>query len=1065
MFCRLQKNILQGGQWTMKSKRILSLVLALVMVLGTFGTVFAADELTADIEDVSVAKAVSRLAAFGIVDGMEDGKYHPELDVTRAQFAKLVVEATGLGSAAQATGGTTMFSDVYLGHWATGYINVAAGQGIIVGYLDGSFKPEAQVTYAEAVTMLVRALGYQDEFLPGSWPGNYVAKAADTGITKGVSFSPSGFADRGTAAVMLNNALDADVVKVITYEVGSINYQVTDTILMTEKLDIDKVENIRLISTSRLDTALSSDEIRILVLKDDTMIDGKYYDRDDEVDVEVVDAVNVEALIGLEIVGYFEDDLMLYTETVTSETSSIRGIAYDDEGDGTVLSLETFKYYDWASDAKLFVNNEDRSSDLDITSRNKSFTLNDILADYDANYSYAYGNLVLEKGRITFADLSVFEIVSGVVQDVSGDVIQYIDTWEAVEEEDLNLGDYDEFNVLALDGSKMDLEDVQEGDRIYFYEDAQDDELAYVLVDQSDIVKGELTEYRSGNASGSGTRGRVYIDGESYSLADDWTYSLDSMDSFVAINRFDNLNNAIDDVLDETATLYLDTKGRVSLLVSDVDETSDNYGVAVRAGSTVRDEIKLWVPEADDTITYEIDEFENGTSLAEIDDNDIVKYDINKDGTIDILGIVYKADGNQNNAIVDGDDEVIFRDVKTITTTSVQLDNNNYYFDISKSSYIDYSDYKARGFTDDEDLEALIWKDFEDTVVMPGTKVVLVTDGDSNDIGFMAFIDGYDNIASDDLYVGYLLKTRENADVMTITVKERSGEVEYKITKTADKALFRQNVERPIVYTLSGEGIKLKDPATTVGDGVELVKGLVTSRSGNDLYVDGIRYVMENNVVIWEADDEIGKFDLVKDYPVLMLVQDGKVAVIAWDYGYEAPGTGTGTETGTETGTVTYINVAENLIEVDDEVLALDTKVKLIDAEGATLAIGKDAVVAELAGLDAEGEVVLAEITVDEFGDVVEMKLAATEEEPGDEEPGDEEPTVTASAEVVGSALGVDSYAITVEGAELTDVDDVLVNGASKTFEIKDGVLRVNSDVAVETIEIVIGADTIEASL
>ena len=54
----------------MKSKRILALVLSLAMVLGTFGTVFAANDLTADIEDVSTQKAVSRLAAFGIVNGM-----------------------------------------------------------------------------------------------------------------------------------------------------------------------------------------------------------------------------------------------------------------------------------------------------------------------------------------------------------------------------------------------------------------------------------------------------------------------------------------------------------------------------------------------------------------------------------------------------------------------------------------------------------------------------------------------------------------------------------------------------------------------------------------------------------------------------------------------------------------------------------------------------------------------------------------------------------------------------------------------------------------------------------
>ena len=135
----------------MKSKRILALVLSLAMVLGTIGTVFAANDLTADIEDVSTQKAVSRLAAFGIVNGMEDGKYHPELDVTREQFAKLIVEATGLGSAATATGGTTLFKDVDASRWSAGYVNVATGQGIIKGYPDGTFGPDKKVTYAEEI--------------------------------------------------------------------------------------------------------------------------------------------------------------------------------------------------------------------------------------------------------------------------------------------------------------------------------------------------------------------------------------------------------------------------------------------------------------------------------------------------------------------------------------------------------------------------------------------------------------------------------------------------------------------------------------------------------------------------------------------------------------------------------------------------------------------------------------------------------------------------------------------------------------------------------------------------
>jgi hypothetical protein len=68
---------------------------------------------------------------------------------------------------------------------------------------------------------------------------------------------------------------------------------------------------------------------------------------------------------------------------------------------------------------------------------------------------------------------------------------------------------------------------------------------------------------------------------------------------------------------------------------------------------------------------------------------------------------------------------------------------------------------------------------------------------------------------------------------------------------------------------------------------------------------------------------------------------------------------------------------------------------------------------------------------------------------------------VTAEATLVGDLLGVKSYAITVEGAELADVDQVLVNGASKTNEIIGAAIRVNVTGTLETLAIVIDGVTI----
>ena len=61
-----------------------------------------------------------------------------------------------------------MFPDVKPSHWAAAYINMAAkGKNIIAGYADGLFHPDRTVTVGQAVTILLRMLGYKDEDVGG----------------------------------------------------------------------------------------------------------------------------------------------------------------------------------------------------------------------------------------------------------------------------------------------------------------------------------------------------------------------------------------------------------------------------------------------------------------------------------------------------------------------------------------------------------------------------------------------------------------------------------------------------------------------------------------------------------------------------------------------------------------------------------------------------------------------------------------------------------------------------------------------------------------------------------
>jgi hypothetical protein len=183
-------------------KKILSLVLVIALVLGSFSFAFAAGH-APDVDGTVYEEAVDVLMALGVVNGYPDGEYKPERVVTRAEMAKLLVEALGYG---QLASGTAPYSDT-AGHWAAGSIGLASGIGLVQGYPDGTFKPDASVSFDEAVTMILRALGYTDASLRGSWPTNYKIKAIDLGLYDDTT-AQTGGANRGNVAIMLFNALD-----------------------------------------------------------------------------------------------------------------------------------------------------------------------------------------------------------------------------------------------------------------------------------------------------------------------------------------------------------------------------------------------------------------------------------------------------------------------------------------------------------------------------------------------------------------------------------------------------------------------------------------------------------------------------------------------------------------------------------------------------------------------------------------------------------------------------------------------------------------------------------------
>ena len=178
-----------------------------------------------DIHDPVTAANADILRLMGVVSGTGGNSFRPDEKLTRAQFCTMAVNFMGLGDEVVLHATRTIFTDVTSSHWARGYINLAAstmvdtgssggenssasaGTPLIAGVGDGRFLPEEVLTYAQAVTILIRVLGYSGDKVGAVWPDGYLNLADSIGLTDGVTANPNDALTRGQAAQLFVNAL------------------------------------------------------------------------------------------------------------------------------------------------------------------------------------------------------------------------------------------------------------------------------------------------------------------------------------------------------------------------------------------------------------------------------------------------------------------------------------------------------------------------------------------------------------------------------------------------------------------------------------------------------------------------------------------------------------------------------------------------------------------------------------------------------------------------------------------------------------------------------------------
>ncbi len=169
---------------------------------------------------------VEKLASKRIITGVDEQNFAPEEEISRAEFATLLIRALGM-EVSVSDPGATGFRDIKERDWYSQMVNIAAKAGLIEGFEDGTFRPLLQVTREQMAAMINRTIQitgsqqesyeqdtvlnpFVDQHAIDNWARQAMAFTLQTGLIQGVTktqLNPNAFATRAQAAVMLKRLL------------------------------------------------------------------------------------------------------------------------------------------------------------------------------------------------------------------------------------------------------------------------------------------------------------------------------------------------------------------------------------------------------------------------------------------------------------------------------------------------------------------------------------------------------------------------------------------------------------------------------------------------------------------------------------------------------------------------------------------------------------------------------------------------------------------------------------------------------------------------------------------
>lgn len=171
-----------------------------------------------------------------ILSGMEiiDPSVSENSQITRKELAEILVKASKDADLGKAEIRLSTFSDVPFNYEKASYIRIAALNGYLNAYSDGEFKPDNVVKNEEAVTTMLKLLGYKSSDFTQSYPYEQLTIAKSLGITYGVDVTIGGAVTHASLERLIYNTLNCNVLGSNQKYVASLGYSVSDDITLSD---------------------------------------------------------------------------------------------------------------------------------------------------------------------------------------------------------------------------------------------------------------------------------------------------------------------------------------------------------------------------------------------------------------------------------------------------------------------------------------------------------------------------------------------------------------------------------------------------------------------------------------------------------------------------------------------------------------------------------------------------------------------------------------------------------------------------------------------------------------